>query len=165
MTDKTKKNLLKILAGIVITVAYFYAACFAGNIIALIFTFLHLADAFADGNDVLTWAIFFAPPVLIFTFIDNLLFDPLCRLFERPALVYTVLSGSFMTLYGIFVMIDAVASSGDNYSGFKELATILLVVPVISLLGGVLFCFLIRLFKRLRAQGISDSESAKEYAK
>lgn len=163
MTDKTTKNLLKILAGIVITVAYFYVACLAGNIIALIFS--PLSGAFADGNDVLTWALFFAPPVLIFTFIDNLLFDPLCKLFERPAWVYTVLSGSFMTLYGIFAMIDAAVSSNEPYSGFKELGAILLVIPVISLLGGVLFCFLIRLFKSRKTKGNSDSESAKEHTK
>lgn len=161
MTDKTTKNLLKILAGIVITVAYFYVACLAGNIIALIL--FPISNAFGDGNDVLTWVLFFAPPVLLFTFIDNLLFNPLCRLFERPALVYTVLSGSFMTLYGIFAMIDAVASSNEPYSGFKALGAILLVIPVISLLGGVLFCFLIRLFKSRKAKEISDGESAKEY--
>lgn len=163
MTDKTKNLILKIISAVVITVVYFYIACMAGNIIALIFS--PLSNAFSDGNDVLTWALFFAPPVLIFTVIDNLLFDPLCRLFERPAWVYTVLSGSFMTLYGIFAMIDAAVSSNEPYSGFKELGAILLVIPVISLLGGVLFCFLIRLFKSRKAKGISDSESAKEYVK
>ncbi|MCM1024492.1 MAG: hypothetical protein NC395_10605 [Prevotella sp.] len=162
MTGKTK-IILKILAAVVITLIYFYASCFAGNIIALIF--LPLSSVFADGNDVLTWVLFFAPPVLLFTVIDNLLFDPLCRLFERPIWVYTVLSGNFMTLYGIFAMIDATVSSGERYSGFKELGSILLVIPVISLLGGTLFCLLVRLFKNRKAKRISDSESAKEYTK
>ena len=162
MTDKTKKNIIKILAAVVITVVYFYAACMAGNIVA--FISMSFSVVVVDGNDMLTWALIFAPPILLFTAIDNLLFEPLCKLFERPALVYTVLSGSFMTLYSIFAMIDAVASSGENYSGFKELGALLLVIPVTSLLGGILFCFLIRLYKSRKAKEISDSESAKEYA-
>lgn len=155
MTDKTKKLIIKILAAVVITVVYFYIACLAGNIIAL--TFLPLSSAFVDENSVLTWAFVFAPPVLLFTFIDNRLFDLLCKLFERPALVYAVLSGNFMTLRSIFAMIEAVASSGENYSGFNWLVVILLVIPVTSLLCGVLFCFLIRLYKRYKEKNNADN--------
>ena len=163
MTDETKKLILKILAAVVITVVYFFAACMAGNIVA--FISMSFAVVVVDGNDILTWALIFAPSVLLFTAIDNLLFEPLCRLFERPALVYTVLSGNFITLRSIFAVIDAAASSGENYSGFKELGALLLIIPVTSLLCGDLFCFLIRLYKSRKAKGISDSESAKEYAK
>lgn len=163
MTDKTKKNLLKILAAVVITVVYFRIACLAGNIIALIL--LPFSSAFVDENNVLTWVFVFAPSVLLFTFIDNLLFDLLHKLFEHSALVYAVLSGNFMTLYGIVAMINGFASSGVELSFFSEFAAILLVIPISSLLGGVLFCFLIRLFKSRKAKEISDNESAKEYAK
>ena len=163
MTDETKKLILKILAAVVITVVYFYAACMAGNIVA--FISMSFAVVVVDVNDILTWALIFAPSVLLFTAIDNLLFEPLCRLFERPALVYTVLSGNLMTLYGIAAMINGFASSGENYSGFNELGAVMLVIPVTSLLGGILFCFLIRLYKSRKAKEISDSESAKEYAK
>lgn len=147
--------MIKILAAVVITVVYFYAACIAGNIIALISLFF--SDALFMGNEVLTWAFVFAPSVLLFTFIDNLLFDPLCKLFEHSALVYTVLSGNFMTLYGIFAMIDGFASSGGNLSFFSELGAILLVIPVTSLLCGALFCFLIRLFKSRKAKETSEN--------
>lgn len=162
MTDKATKLILKILAAVVITVVYFYAACMVGNIVA--FISMSFAVVVVDGNDILTWALIFAPSVLFFTFIDNLIFDPLYKLFGHSALVYTVLSGNFMTLYGILAMIDGFASSGA-LSFFSELGAILLVIPVTSLLCGVLFCFLIRLFKSRKAKGISDSESAKEYAK
>lgn len=163
MTDKTKNLILKIILAVVITVAYFYAACIAGTFISVIF--LSFSVLIPDEMSALTWVLIFAPPVLFFTFIDNLLFEPLCKLFEHSALVYTVLSGNFMTLYGIFAMINGFASSGENYSGFKVLGAVMLVIPVTSLLGGILFCFLIRLFKSRKAKGISDSESAKEYVK
>lgn len=162
MTEKTKKNIIKILATVIITVVYFRIACWAGNIIALVL--LLFSSAFVDENNVLTWVFVFAPSILFFTFIDNLLFDLLYKLFENTILVYTVLSGNFMTLYGIVAMIDGFASSGE-LSFFSEFAAILLVIPISSLLGGVLFCFLIRLFKNRKAKEISDSESAKEYAK
>lgn len=155
MTDKAKRNIIKILAAIVITAAYFYAACIAGTFISVIF--LSFSVLIPDEMRALTWALIFAPPVLLFTFIDNLLFDPLCKLFERPALVYAVLSGSFMTFYGIFAMIDGFASSGENYSGFNELGAVMLVIPVISLLGGILFCFLIRLYKRYKEKNNADN--------
>lgn len=154
MTDKTK-NILKILAAAVITVVYFRIACWAGNIIALIF--LPLSGAFVDDNDVLTWVFCLAPSVLLFTFIDNLLFDPLCRLFKRPAFVYAVLSGNFMTLRGIIAMIEAAASSGERYSGLEQIAALLLTAPVVCLLCGVLFCFLIRLCKKLKVKEAIDN--------
>lgn len=163
MTDKTKKNIIKILAAVVITVVYFPIACWTGNIIALVL--LPISSAFVDGNDVLTWVFFSAPSVLLFTFIDNLLFEPLYKLFERPILVYAVLSGNFMTLCGIFAMINGFSSSYLGLSFFSYLGAIFLVIPITSLLCGVLFCFLIRLFKSRKAKGISDSESSKEYAK
>lgn len=162
MTDKTK-IILKILAAIVITAVYFYAAAFVGNVAA--FASLNLSMYIADEINVSAWVLMYIPPVLIFIFADCLLFKPLCRLFKRPIWVYTVLSGNFMTLYYIFAMIDATASSGERYSGFSEIAAMLTIAPVVSLLCGVLFCFLIQLFKSRKAKGISDSESAKEYAK
>ena len=163
MTDKAKKNIIKILAAVIITVIYFYAACFVGNIISVIS--LSFSVLIADEFRILAWILIFAPSILFFTFIDNLLFDLLYKLFENTILVYTVLSGNFMTLYGIVAMINGFSSSGENYSGFSVLGAAMLIVPVTSLLGGVLFCFLIRLFKSRKTKEIPDSESAKEYAK
>lgn len=148
MNDKMK-IILKILAAIGITVVYFDAAGKIGNIIA--FAVLALSSAFiydfSCDHEILTCLFCLAPSVWLFTVIDNRLFDPLCRLFKHPALVYAVLSGNFMTLRCIIAMIDAAASSGENLSFFSELAALLMIAPVACLLGGVLFCFLIRFFK------------------
>ena len=148
MTDKTKKLIIKILAAVVITVVYSYAACMAGNIVA--FISMSFAVFIFDGTDILPWTLTFAPPVLLFTAIDNLLFDPLYKLFENHILVYMVLSGNFMTLYSIFAMIYGFSSSGVGLSFFSYLGAIFFLIPVSSLLGGVLFCFLIRLYKRYK---------------
>lgn len=115
------------------------------NIIAC--ALLPLSEVFIYDNEILTCLFCLAPPVLLFSAVDNMLFDRLCGLFERPALVYSVLSGNFITLHCIYAMIDAAASAGENYSGFSVMLALLYVVPVICLLGGVLFCFLIRFFK------------------
>lgn len=161
MTGKIKTTLLKIFAGAVITVVYFYAACFAGNIIS----FILLTFSAAFDNDIMTWALIFAPPVMFFTFLDNLLFDPLLKLFGRPALVYAVLSGNFMTFRGILIMIGGFSSWNENYLFAGKFGAILLAVPLSGLLGGVLFCFLIRLFKKIKSKEAVGSKSEKEYIK
>lgn len=158
MTGKIKTTLLKIFAGAVITVVYFYAACFAGNIIS----FISLTFSAAFDNDIMTWALIFAPPVMLFTFLDNLLFDPLLKLFGRPALVYAVLSGNFMTLRGILIMIGGFSSWNENYLFAGKFGAILLAVPVSGLLGGVLFCFLIRLLKTAKENKLM-SDTSKEF--
>lgn len=165
MTDKTKKNIIKILAAIAITVVYFCIAYVAGNnIVLLLMPFFYLL--FAHGNYVLAYALSFVPLVLLSTLIDSLLFDSLRELFKRPVWVYVVLSGNVLTLRSIFAIINGF----DLASFFYDLvydpgAALLPITPVVCLLGGVLFCFLIRLFKRLKAKVSSDSESAKEYVK
>lgn len=162
MNDKTKKIIIRTLAAAVITVVYSRIA-YVGNIIALIS--LYFSAAF--DNDIVTWALVFTPPVLLFTFIDNLLFEPLLKFFGHPAWVYVVLSGNFMTLYGIFAMIDGF-SSNERYSGLENIAAsllaVLLAVPTASLLGGVLLCFLVQLFKKIKSKEAVGSESEKEYA-
>lgn len=154
MTDKAKKVIIRTLAAVGITFVYFYIACFVGNIIS----FISLSFSAAFESDILTWALIFVPPVLFFTFIDNRLFDPLHRLFGHSALVYAVLSGNFMTLRGIILMISA-HSLSDNYSGLEKIIIILLAIPVTSLLGGVLFCFLIRLLKTAKENKLPSDTS------
>lgn len=158
MSEKAK-IILKILAAAAITVVYSRIA-YIGNIIAVIF--LYFSAVF--DNDIVIWVLIFAPPVLIFTFIDNLLFEPLLKFFGHPAWVYVVLSGNFMMLYNISLMIDGF-SSNERYSGFQEIVSMFLVVPTASLLGGVLLCFLVRLFKKIKSKEAVGSESEKEYIK
>lgn len=152
-----KKIIIRILAAIAITEVYSRIA-YVGDIIAAIF--LYFSAAF--DNDILTWVLIFAPPVLLFTFIDNLLFEPLLKLFGHPAWVYVVLSGNFITLGSIFIIIGGFSTTVEALS---YVAATFLVVPVTSLLGGVLLCFLVRLFKKIKSKEAVGSESEKEYIK
>lgn len=155
MTDKTQ-IILKILAAVVITLIYAFAAISVG-IISVSFSNV----IFSDLGDVLKIAVGVAISVLIFTFIDCRLFDTLYKLFEHSAWVYAVISGNFLTIRGILFIIIGF----DISASFGEIVLILFIPTVASLLGGTLFCFLIRLFKNRKAKRISESESAKEYAK
>lgn len=160
MTDKTKKIIIRTVAAVVITPNYFYAACIAGNIITVIS--LSFSVMITDEMNTLTKVLIFVPSVLFFTFMDNLLFDPLCKLFGHSALVYAVLSGNFITLRGIFVIIEGSSSSG-TLSFFSWLGAMVFVTPVTSLFGGVLFCFLIRLFRKNKPKETVVGEGEKEY--
>lgn len=152
-----KKIIIRILAAIAITEVYSRIA-YVGDIIAAIF--LYFSAAF--DNDILTWVLVFVPPVLLFTFIDNLLFEPLLKLFGHPAWVYVVLSGNFITLGSIFIIIGGFSTTVEALS---YVTAALLAVPVTSLLGGVLLCFLVRLFKKIKSKEAVGSESEKEYIK
>lgn len=152
MNDKIKKLILKILAAVVITVVYFCIAYAAGNIIVLVLMpYFYLL--FTHGNYVLAYILSFVPPALLFTLIDSLLFDLLRKLFERPVWVYAVLSGNVLTLRSIFAVINGF----DLSLFFSDLGAIQPITPVVCLLCGALFCFLIRLFKRLKTKVTAES--------